>query len=112
MNIANENGKTYIKDSLTYNCRDGFYEKGRPKQKWEGLAFEKLNDLFEVDEWEETIEYVTFAEALEHMKNGGKAKLDDRDYHFTNNFMYFEDGEYTGFPTVTGEMLEPKWVLL
>ena len=59
---AKEDGKTYKSCDLFYNSKVGFVdEKGN---KWVGRAFEFLNNLFDINTWEQdnTI-YMTKSEA-------------------------------------------------
>lgn len=61
MNLAKETGKTYKIQDMLYNVSRGFHDKsGKP---WDGYAFDKLNDLFDIETWREdpTI-YMTKAE--------------------------------------------------
>ena len=64
MNVAKVNGKTYYANDLLYNTKFGFHN--RLGNKWQGSAFDYLNDLFDVDYWkmDDTI-YMTKSEAEE-----------------------------------------------
>lgn len=64
MNVAKVNGKTYYANDLLYNVKFGFYN--RLGNKWQGSAFDYLNDLFDVDYWkmDDTI-YITKSEVEE-----------------------------------------------
>lgn len=64
MNLAKDNGKTYLVNDMLYNIKFGFHDKSG--KKWYGDAFDYLNDLFEINEWQEdnTI-YMTKSEAEE-----------------------------------------------
>lgn len=64
MNLAKDNGKTYRVDDMLYNIKLGFHDTFG--KKWHADAFDYLNDLFEVNEWEEdnTI-YMTKSKAEE-----------------------------------------------
>lgn len=64
MNLAKDNGKTYLVNDMLYNIKLGFHDKSG--KKWYGDAFDYLNDLFEINEWQEdnTI-YMTKSEAEE-----------------------------------------------
>lgn len=59
---AKEDGKTYRMDDLFYNAQLGFVDiRGK---NWEGLAFVYLNDLFNIDTWEQDCSiYMTKSEA-------------------------------------------------
>lgn len=48
---AKTNGKTYRGDDMLYNAERGFHD--RLGKKWYGDAFNYLNDLFEIDTWQE-----------------------------------------------------------
>jgi len=62
--------------------------------------------------FEEVIEYVTFEEALEHMKNGGRAEFDQRCYEFDKyGFLQYSPIQpYSS--SLKLDMLEPKWQLI
>lgn len=51
MNLAKDNGKTYRVNDMLYNIKLGFHDTFG--KKWYADAFDYLNDLFEVNEWEE-----------------------------------------------------------
>src|SRR5699024_8389385 len=47
---AQRDGKIYHCKDMRYNVREGFHDKyGRP---WKGHAFEYVNDIFDLNEWE------------------------------------------------------------
>ena len=66
MNLAKDNGKTYRVNDMLYNIKLGFHDTFG--KKWYADAFDYLNDLFEVNEWEEdnTI-YMTKSKAEKNM---------------------------------------------
>lgn len=47
---AQEDGKTYKAYDMMYNRQFGFHDKD--KKKWPGNAFEYVNDIFEIKNWE------------------------------------------------------------
>lgn len=63
MNLAKETGKTYKIQDMLYNVSRGFHDKsGKP---WDGYAFDKLNDLFDIETRQEDPDptiYMTKAE--------------------------------------------------
>ena len=61
---AKDSGKTYRADDMLYNTKFGFCDKC--DKKWCGHSFDYLNDLFEVDKWQEdNTVYMTKSEAEE-----------------------------------------------
>lgn len=59
---AKDSGKTYRADDMLYNAKFGFHDKYG--NKWDVNSFDYLNDLFELNNWQEddTI-YMTKSEA-------------------------------------------------
>mgnify|MGYP004574032717 FL=1 len=59
---AKEDGKTYRTDDLFYNTQLGFVDiRGK---KWQGYAFDYLNDIFAIDTWkQDDAIYMTKTEA-------------------------------------------------
>ena len=59
---AKEDGKTYKSNNLFYNNKLGFVDSDG--YKWDASAFEYLNDLLDIDTWEQdTRTYMTKSEA-------------------------------------------------
>ena len=47
---SKKDGKTYRHEDMRYNARQGFHdEDGYP---WDGCAFEYVNEIFDLNEWE------------------------------------------------------------
>lgn len=52
MNLATQTGKSYINKDMRYSAKKGFYDDcGDP---WDADAFNTLNDVLDLDNWEET----------------------------------------------------------
>jgi len=74
MKLAEKTGKTYKFRSLCYSTVNGFVgdTSGEP---YKTEAFSYLNELLEIDDWEEVKQPVTWQEALEAWANGKSLKL-------------------------------------
>lgn len=70
----------------------------------------KYNELLTID-FEEVIEYVSFREAVEHMKKGGKAKFEGIEFFISNTEnICVVSNHYKAYLNI--KLLEPKWILL
>lgn len=64
MNLARTNNKTYRSNDCLYNTKLGFHDK--VGCEWDAASFTYLNELFDIDNWEEdNLIYMTKFEAEE-----------------------------------------------
>jgi hypothetical protein len=89
-----------IKDKLLY-VKDNLGEEHFSKHSHESIS--------EVD-FEEVIEYVSFEEAVKHMKKGGKAKFECVEYRIQNGCIGYG---YDYFVSADMELVffKPNWIL-
>lgn len=130
---AQRDGKTYRNEDMRYNIREGFHdEDGRP---WDGRAFEYVNEIFDLNEWEldeyeemvkgeteERKQYINTAEMyLRAQKDGMCYKMvnDDSEECLQDFFYQKDEGLFDGYgdkcdPGIWNyldDMMQEKWEL-
>jgi uncharacterized membrane protein YjfL (UPF0719 family) len=98
-------------DSNLYTKKDGLLFNLTINNFDEYYAIRTISKI----NFEEIIEYVTYQEAFEHMKNGGVAVHGKFAYKFIAMSLHCKHTTYNdsyGLAEVNTSMLEPKWQLL
>jgi hypothetical protein len=98
LNKQTSEGYYIIKDKLLWSCN---------AKRFTGFTHEEISNA----DFEEVVEYVSFEEAVKHMKKGNKAKFEGAEYRIQSGCIGYG---YDYFVSADMELVffKPKWILL